>query len=278
MSARYLLRAITHPVKGNLIKCGHVSSPMQQLYHIQRRSIADSASKPWMLFSAICLERLPTLSTTSSEFEQNYGKMLKTEEVEKSSLSDHELRFKEDEKILKTQKEGVKEEEETARKTTAEFEDLWEAEFNSFQFPSQLTEADKKGDTRSLQRKCDAKLILLAKQKLGSKEFWILPQGVHQQGESMRETAERVLRELCGEEINGIFLGNAPCGFYKYKYPPNHENVGAKVFFFRAHHRTGNVSSKSEDLIDFSWLTKQEIADKTPSEYFKAIDQFIVDL
>lgn len=47
------------------------------------------------------------------------------------------------------------------------------------------------------------------------------------------QTAERVLKETCGEKISGTFLGNAPVGYLKYKYPPAQQDkegvVGAKV-------------------------------------------------
>ena len=45
------------------------------------------------------------------------------------------------------------------------------------------------------------------------------------------QTAERVLQEKCGSEIKARFLGNAPVGFYKYKFasPGEDNTVGAKV-------------------------------------------------
>ena len=46
------------------------------------------------------------------------------------------------------------------------------------------------------------------------------------------QAAERALKDVCGEDINGNFIGNAPVGFMKYKYPPGEQSkgfVGAKV-------------------------------------------------
>lgn len=44
------------------------------------------------------------------------------------------------------------------------------------------------------------------------------------------KAAERVLTSLCGNDIQATFLGNAPCGFYQYQYPPaSGMGTGAKV-------------------------------------------------
>ena len=46
----------------------------------------------------------------------------------------------------------------------------------------------------------------------------------------MFQAAERVLHKLCGETVSAQFLGNAPCGFYQYRYPPAADlGTGAKV-------------------------------------------------
>lgn len=46
----------------------------------------------------------------------------------------------------------------------------------------------------------------------------------------MFQTAERIVKEQCGPELNVQFLSNAPCGFYKYKYPSEvNGKIGAKV-------------------------------------------------
>lgn len=48
----------------------------------------------------------------------------------------------------------------------------------------------------------------------------------------MLQTAERILKENC-PDVKANFLGNAPAGFYKYKYPKIVQNqsgvIGAKV-------------------------------------------------
>lgn len=85
----------------------------------------------------------------------------------------------------------------------------------------------------SLYRKLDKHLILLVNQKIGDKFYYVLPQGLRQEGETLRQTAERIMKEHCGCELNAQIYSNAPSGFYKYKYPKKirdeRGSLGAKV-------------------------------------------------
>jgi hypothetical protein len=48
------------------------------------------------------------------------------------------------------------------------------------------------------------------------------------------QAAERVLSSVCGNQLNALFLGNAPYGYLKYKFPESVRQrdgvVGAKVY------------------------------------------------
>lgn len=48
-------------------------------------------------------------------------------------------------------------------------------------------EADKRNDITSLDRKLASSLVLLVKQKLGEKEFYLLPQAIREDGETMKQ-------------------------------------------------------------------------------------------
>ena len=50
-----------------------------------------------------------------------------------------------------------------------------------------FTAFDQSNDVRSTQRKLDNKLVLVVKQKLGAREHWMLPVGIHTEGETMRQ-------------------------------------------------------------------------------------------
>lgn len=91
------------------------------------------------------------------------------------------------------------------------------------------------------------------------------------------QTAERVLQDACGAEIKVKFYGNAPIGFYKYKYPQElrKEGIcGAKIFYFLAKYTEGNIA----DNIKHQWLDHDELEKILPNEVQKSISQFMLDI
>jgi len=59
-------------------------------------SAGSSSVKRWQLIGAVCLERLPTITTPMNDIETNVAALLSHVENEHSSLSDHELRHLDD--------------------------------------------------------------------------------------------------------------------------------------------------------------------------------------
>ncbi|XP_059612843.1 large ribosomal subunit protein mL46 [Phlebotomus argentipes] len=228
----------------------------------------------WDLLAGVLVERLPVLGKTLKPIEVKYQKMLNDIEFEQSMLSDHERRHQRDQVAAERFKKGldVDLDEVASKQTAQDYEDACDAELASFKLAERITEADKKNDVTSTQRKLEDTLILLVEQTVGSKKILLLPQGVRQEGETMRQTADRVIREVCGDKLRVQVYGNAPVGFYKYKYPVNQrkDTVGAKVFFFRAAHVDGKASGK------ILWQSKEEIEGKLPEEYLKSVRQFIL--
>jgi len=106
----------------------------------------------------------------------------------------------------------------------------------------------------------------------------LLPQGNINDDETLYQAAQRVIHELCGDKLQTHIYGNAPCGFYKYKYPMEirKDKIGAKVFFYRAILKSGKVDEKLEN--SFQWLDKTELFDKLKphSAYTKSLSKFIV--
>ena len=93
-----------------------------------------------------------------------------------------------------------------------------------------IAEADKKNDKKSLERSLQTHLLLAVHQKLGQEYKWVVPHMKREEGQNLRETAESALQTFC-PQVQARILGNAPWGFYKYKYPRDNREptVGAKV-------------------------------------------------
>ncbi|XP_037582911.1 39S ribosomal protein L46, mitochondrial-like [Dermacentor silvarum] len=238
-----------------------------------------ASSSGWDLVGAVALERKPVIMPELNALEKKYLEVLRSIEVEGSLLSDHELQLLEDKKKREDPEEGVAIKVQTAQ----DIEEEWTKKAKEFKPASRLTEADSKGDTRTTQRCLDQALLLVVNQQLGKGHRWILPQALHANGETMRQTAERALTEVCGPALEAFFLGNAPAGCYSYNYPPEFQKngiQGAKVFFFKAQLKNGALSvsdlKKLTKADDFAWLTYKELSSKMLPRYCKAVQSFLM--
>ncbi|XP_066284192.1 large ribosomal subunit protein mL46-like [Branchiostoma lanceolatum] len=225
--------------------------------------------------SAVCVVRRPLIAAELSDVEQRYKAHLEQLFLETSVLSDHEIQVMEETvKLKKRQRMGYDDDEDGALVLAADKEDMAADKLQEFQPAARLTEADMTTNRSSQLRKLDVPLFLLVKQKLGNKAVWMMPQGSRQEGETLRQTAERILMTCCGTHLRTTFYGNAPCGFYKYKYPRtvrSENNVGAKVFFFKAELSGGEVECNSDDVQEFAWVTPEEMKEYLPQKYLDSV-------
>lgn len=253
-----------------------------QLKHVVsvRTQAQNNTNQKWDLFSAVCLERKPVVTPALTEIEKEYKQYLKDLEFELSVKSNFELRHEADVKHLAVLKEGgeIDDTEVNLKQTAQDLKDLWNAEAAEFKPADKITDADKKNDLKSLNRKLDKHLIFVVNQKLGDKKLYMLPQGLRQDGETLRQVAERVLKETIGSELKTQIYSNAPCGFYKYKYPANIQQernvVGAKIFIYFARYLKGQPSLKG---IDYKWLDRTELDKTLPPQYKSSVQQFLID-
>ncbi|KAL1271846.1 hypothetical protein QQF64_030862 [Cirrhinus molitorella] len=261
----------------------NISSSRQQ-WSAQNVKTAVAAS-PWALHGAVCLQRLPVVSQDRSPIEEEFMELMHQMELERSLLSDHELRLLEDAARMSRKQEedyDSDEEDEDYRDkeivTAQDLEDTWEQKLKQFQ-PAPRSQGVDKKDMGSSELCLADSLILLVKKDVGSQKLWLLPQIQWQMGETLRQTAERALASLPGADLKATFLGNAPCGFYKYKYPKDiqkEDSVGAKVFFFKAvlsGHKHLPLEKNS-----FAWVKKDELQDFLKPEYLKQVRRFIMAL
>ncbi|XP_070559642.1 large ribosomal subunit protein mL46-like [Ptychodera flava] len=253
----------------------------------QVRFYCASTKQSWQLMSAVCLERYPVVTRELTDIEQRYQDLLDTMELEKSVLSDHEVQLIQDkERMARMQSVDYDSDEEgdagtSEVLTAADLEDLATEELNKFTTASRITDADKLNDTKSLQRQLTEKLYLLIKCKIGKRSIWMMPQGKRDEGESMKQAAERILTSTCGDAVNARFTSNAPNGFFKYKFPKevrDDENLtGAKVFFYRARLAAGDISYCDDTIEDHVWVSSQELKDYLSPQYLESVNKFLME-
>ncbi|XP_031668282.1 39S ribosomal protein L46, mitochondrial-like [Oncorhynchus kisutch] len=141
----------------------------------------------------------------------------------------------------------------------------------------------------SVERCLGDSLVLLVQQTVGKETIWLLPQAQWEAGETLRQTAERGLSSLPEADFKATFLGNTPCGVYRYKFPKEVRTercVGAKVFFFKAFLSAGSASQKEPFLSagsasqnePFLWVKKTELQGYLKPPYLEKVDRFILNL
>ncbi|XP_029354552.1 large ribosomal subunit protein mL46 [Echeneis naucrates] len=251
---------------------------------LEKQSDAERFGSPWALMAAVCLQRLPVISAQRSPIEQRFSRMMGQMELEKSVLSDHELQLLEDaERMNRKKADDYDSDDEYDRKNqdivlAQDLEDTWEQKFKKFQ-PAARVRADVDQDVTSVQRCLADSLFLLAEQQVGSSKLWLLPQTQWQEGETLRQTAERALASLPAAGFKATFLSNAPCGVYKYKLPKaarTESSVGTKVFFFKAILSESGPPAAPNSA--FVWLKKSELQRYLKPAYMMKVDRFILDL
>ncbi|XP_071537447.1 large ribosomal subunit protein mL46-like [Panulirus ornatus] len=246
-------------------------------------STAVGTNGKWQIVGAACITRPPVVSSPLTPIEQQYSEMLAAVEKEMSLRSDHELQHEQDMIRAEVIKSGKSEEvdlEEAVKQTAVEFEDACVEELKAFKASITDPGADDIKDLRSLNRALERSLVLVVKQKLGTNHEWVFPQTPWLPGETLRQTCERIVREACGDNLKVKFLSNAPCGFYKYKYPKTVRKdgfIGAKVFFYKGQVRDANGSvDQGQDITEHQWLTQDELDDKFKQSYARSTSQFLL--
>ncbi|KAM7423667.1 hypothetical protein PAMA_000158 [Pampus argenteus] len=251
---------------------------------LQTNVLTERATSPWRLTAAVCLLRLPVISADCSPIEQQFTAMMQEVELEKSLMGDHEVRLLEDAERMsrrKTANYDSDEEDDPRHQETLlaqDLEDSWEQKLKSFE-PAPRVRGDVDKDLTSVERCLADSLLLLAEQQVGNTKMWLLPQTQWQEGETLRQTAERALASLPAG-FKATFLGNAPCGVYKYKLPKalrtEGGSIGTKVFFFKAFLSDSGRSAAPN--ASFMWLRKSELQRYLKPAYSMKVESFILDL
>lgn len=142
---------------------------------------------------------------------------------------------------------------------------------------SRETDADRAGDTRSLERALADALYLVVKPSAGDR--WQLPRSPLGDGgeeEYLREAGERILGEQCGDGLYTYILGNAPVGVW------DDETAASKLdrqFFMKAIivdlYNSGPVDAAL--TADHAWITKAELPDYVDydAEYLAFLERLL---
>ncbi len=84
--------------------------------------------------------------------------------------------------------------------------------------------------------------------------------------------------------MNVWFVGRAPVGHYAYahKKPLKKQQDGktisqTQVFFMKSQVFSGHVQPDGKEIVDYAWLTKEELATRLDSNYYEAVRDCLAD-
>ncbi|XP_076073864.1 large ribosomal subunit protein mL46-like [Mytilus galloprovincialis] len=274
---RYVIPRLSKRVKSQKVCC-----------FCAKTHVTTTQPTNWKIAAAVCVERYPVITQDLTDIEKRYQDMCSKIDVENSLLSVHEEKIESEKKKMKAKKEkeekGDKEDQSSkdiSAVTAFDKEDHWEKEVKEYQIPSRITEADKKNDMKSPKRKLDRKLVLIVQEMVNGKEIWKLPDGYYNNEETLKETAENALQQRCGTTLKSNIFGNAPHGLFKYKLPLSvreTENAeGVKIFIYKAEFKDGNVDLKDKEILDYKWVTLEELSEYVTPQFEKTLKEFVLE-
>ncbi|EFA77335.1 hypothetical protein PPL_12546 [Heterostelium album PN500] len=217
------------------------------------------------MLSSIIIERFPTLMPLPTEYEQRWldakdrlNEIVTRPPMKMSAMIEDLPEFK--------------------SKPGEEDEDALEEDFDRFVAEPRETEADLKNDRKSLKRALDKSLYLIIKRRDGQ---WQFPSTSWIKGESIKNAAERALRDTTGSDWTYWIPSQAPCGVYKeYLDVEDQDQLkaeGIKNFFFRSHYFNGELKFSEKIVKDHLWVTKSEMKEYFSEDYMEQCHKLIFD-
>lgn len=244
----------------------------------------DSAAQ---VSASVIVERLPVVAPDFPEWKATYlqQKMEKELELEAAQerLADQyvaeqvELRQPARKKKNKAKGKGAGAgAAEPASQQQQEDDDEAFQESTTKSFPK-ITLEDHADNRKSLYRKLDSRLYLIVK-KDREAHSWQFPLVSHAEvdGDHLRATAERGVRQQLGEDIDTYFVGNGPLTWFAYDTEQSEAaSSPKKVFFYKAQYLFGNVQL-GDGLVDHAWVTRAELGEYLSPEYHSHLDQALL--
>lgn len=247
----------------------------------------EAESGRWQLSAACCIERIPSLAPEApqdawyqdyvqmqEQFEEDYNRTYTFEEIKErmdqwhksqrlskkqAKRSGPKMAERKMRSVLGMEEIAEDDQEKDKKKSVKEKSSgLWVV-------PRQ-TQADLTNEVRAVNRALDRHLYLfLHSSNQGGR--WDFPTIDWQEGETMRATAERAMEEYVGKGVHAVVQGNAPVGHLVERFDEAESQKtglkGRKVFYYRAVYVNGQDILAPQDITDYAWLTREEIADRT---------------
>ncbi|KAG9295679.1 hypothetical protein G9A89_002997 [Geosiphon pyriformis] len=251
----------------------------------------------YRLVAGVVLCRSPVITRDLIPFEEEYYKYQQVLEQIHSAQFPVEFYFKKGssgEKLWKeklkleiskememAQQEGlvalVNERQKMARFEIDKNDELQESQ--KVNVADRVTEADRIQDMKSLDRALQRTLYLIVK-KPRDQHSWQFPQGGLEKQENLYQAAKRELAEECGRDMDVWFVGRRPIGVYQYRFVEpivfdQNRFDGAKVFFMKAHIFAGQAKVDHNEIVDFAWVTKQEMQEYVHPDYYAAVKDML---
>ncbi|KAH0584115.1 hypothetical protein H2248_009684 [Termitomyces sp. 'cryptogamus'] len=250
-----------------------------------------------VITAAVILNRSPILTRTPSLFERAYysyqarirralhspfpidfyfkqGSLLET----KFTLEEKKRERRAFGAKFKTEEDYISQEKAAADKAAVDQLALQEGEGGKLM--PRVHEADLNRDYKSLDRKGRRNIYLLLQTKVDDKEIWRFPQGGVEKGELLHQAAQRDLYAECGDKMDTWIVSRNPVGVYKespldMSLPePKAEKI---TFFFKGHILAGQIHPNPTAILDFAWLTKQEIETRVDKDYWDCVKDILSD-
>ncbi|KIP10326.1 hypothetical protein PHLGIDRAFT_125669 [Phlebiopsis gigantea 11061_1 CR5-6] len=141
-----------------------------------------------------------------------------------------------------------------------------------------ITEADKKKDIKSLDRKGERNLYLLIQGKDEAGEnVWRLPQSDVTETEVLYDAVQRELRSPYGFGMDTWVVSRKPVGVWRPTLPQDSADTRRFLFFYKAHILAGQVRPDGKSILDFAWLTKEEIEPRVDQYYWSGVKDMLSD-
>ena len=165
-----------------------------------------------------------------------------------------------------------------------------------------ITEADRTGDTKNLDRSLQRTLYLLVRN--GEKGKWWFPsdglvgrESLHTVSDhfyifiwawlnNITQAAERIIVHAGGVNMNTWVVGNIPLGHFVLNYSKSKEDKeksqefrGEKFFFMKGRIMAGqaNLENNKLGLTDFQWLAKDEIQKLLTPQDWNAVKNILAE-